>query len=123
MGSYPPGPKRTPNRSPLPHIRRTSERLARSAERMCSYANSPRLRVQAFGLNASRAPDVSPSAEAPVPVRNPVYDGGMQNILPALVIGLAIPAAVRGQHSGSPAKVALIKMPYVGERNTAERSG
>jgi len=47
----------------------------------------------------------------------------MQNILPALVIGLAIPAAVRGQHSGSPAKVALIKMPYVGERNTAERSG
>lgn len=40
-----------------------------------------------------------------------------------LAILCVIHGAVRAQQNGRGVKVALVKMPYVGERNTAERSG
>src|SRR5579862_6735864 len=46
----------------------------------------------------------------------------MENSL-AVVFLLFVPAAVYAQHSANNVKAGLIKMPYVGERNTAERSG
>jgi arginase len=46
----------------------------------------------------------------------------MHPVAPVLA-ALTFCAALRAQPERSTAKVALIKMPYVGERNTAERSG
>jgi arginase len=45
----------------------------------------------------------------------------MNHWLPLLLF--LVPATVLAQKNSNPATVALIKMPYVGERNTAERSG
>ena len=47
----------------------------------------------------------------------------MHNWLGLLLSLFLVVATVRAQHGASPAKVAVIKMPYVGERNTAEQSG
>lgn len=43
--------------------------------------------------------------------------------LPIMLFLFLVAAAVDAQQSASPARIALIKMPYVGERNTAEQSG
>jgi hypothetical protein len=47
----------------------------------------------------------------------------VHNLLPLVLLLFATSASVLAQRNTPPVNVGLIKMPYVGERNTAEQSG